>query len=338
MFVWNEPETENKEGPRSKDRVVVVGSFNTDLMARTPQLPAAGETILGDLFRMGPGGKGSNQAIAIARLGITARFVGCLGTDVFGDLAQSALSDEGVDTSFVKRTTDFHTGAALIVVNEVSGENWIIVVPGANDHLLPEDICAAPGCLEEASVLLLQLEIPLPTVERAAQLGGEKGLRVILNPAPAQPLPGSLLARVDILTPNETELERLTNRRARTLVEVEAAARALLLQGPGAVVVTLGANGALCVTAEEVRHFPGYTVETVDTTGAGDSFSGALAAALAAGSHLEDAIKFANAAAALSVTRVGTAPAMPTLAEVRAFLDDPTARNTKPRHDPGSES
>jgi ribokinase len=308
------------EKPLSAGHVLVVGSFNTDLMMRTAKLPEAGETVLGSMFRMGPGGKGSNQAIAAARLGAKVRFVGCLGTDTFGDLAQSVLADEGVDTGFIERSADFHTGAAMILVNEVTGENWITVVPGANLQLLPDGIDAASESFDGANVLLLQLEIPLPTVEHTISLARERGLRVILNPAPAQALPDDLLSRIDILTPNEMELERLTNLGVDTLSEIEETAKRLLRRGSGAVIVTLGAHGVLRVSSEGARHFPGYEVEVVDTTGAGDSFNGALAAAIAAGSDLDGAISFANAAAALSVTRVGTALAMPTLSEVRALL------------------
>jgi len=300
--------------------VLVVGSFNTDLMMRTSKLPEAGETVFGSVFLVGPGGKGANQAIAAARLGAKVRFVGCLGTDTFGDLAQSILADEGVDTAFIKRSADSHTGAAMILVNELTGENWITVVPGANLQLRPDTVDAALENYAEPDVLLLQLEIPLPTVERVASIAHDKGVRIILNPAPAQELPEGLLSSIDVLTPNERELEELTGLRVDSLSGIETAAKTLVPPVSGAVVVTLGANGVLRVSSEGTRHFPGREVEAVDTTGAGDSFNGALAAAIAAGSDLDGAISFANAAAALSVTRVGTALAMPTLSEVRALL------------------
>jgi len=302
-----------------RSRVTVVGSFNTDLVARTPRMPVRGETVLGGPFHMGPGGKGANQAVAAARLGAEVTMVVKLGNDVFGDQAEANLVKEGVRSDFVFRTEETHTGAALIMV-DAEGENMIVVAAGANNLLKPEDVDAAHEAIVQADVLLVQLEIPPETVERAIALAHEAGVQVLLNPAPGRPLSAELLALVDVLTPNETEAQIITGLPVRDLKEAETAARQLLAKGVGAAVVTLGAQGALVVTSTGLERVPGRRVEVVDTTGAGDAFSGALAVALAEGKDLTEAVAFANAAAALQVTRLGTAPAMPYRNEVEALM------------------
>ncbi len=302
-----------------RSRVTVVGSFNTDLVARTPRMPVRGETVLGGPFHMGPGGKGANQAVAAARLGAEVTMVVKLGNDVFGDQAEANLVKEGVRSDFVFRTEETHTGAALIMV-DAEGENMIVVAAGANNLLKPEDVDAAHEAIVQADVLLVQLEIPPETVERAIALAHEAGVQVLLNPAPGRPLSAELLALVDVLTPNETEAQIITGLPVRDLKEAETAARQLLAKGVGAAVVTLGAQGALVVTSTGLERVPGRRVEVVDTTGAGDAFSGALAVALAEGKDLTEAVAFANAAAALQVTRLGTAPAMAYRNEVEALM------------------
>lgn len=300
--------------------ITVVGSFNTDLMARSPRMPRAGETILGGPFQMGPGGKGANQAVATARLGSPVFMVSCVGEDVFGDLALSNLSKEGVDISFVARDSTIHTGAALIVVDE-QGENMIVVAPGANFSLTPDMVGRATRAIREADVLLTQLEIPTESVERALRIAKDNQVTTILNPAPARVLSPAILKYVDVLTPNRSEASLLTGIEITNQSSIRKAAERLFKQGVETVVFTLGSEGALIVTSEKFQHIPGQKVQVVDTTGAGDAFNGGLAFALSRDDDLVEAVRFANAVAALSVTKVGTAPSMPTKREVTSFLN-----------------
>jgi ribokinase len=302
-----------------KPRVTIVGSFNTDLAVRTPRMPVGGETILGGGFKTGPGGKGANQAVAAARLGADTSMLVKLGQDPFGDLAAENLRREGIRPDLVLRSPDSHTGVAFIIVDE-RGENMIVVAGGTNNLLSPSDVEIARPAIQQAKVLLLQLEIPMETVVQAVKIARQAGVRVILNPAPGRALEAELLSQVDVLTPNETEAQLITGLPVTNLAEAEAAARSLLKSGVGAAVITLGSKGALVVTPEYARHVAGRQVQVVDTTGAGDAFSGALAVALAENQDLVQAVAFANAAAALQVTRFGTAPAMPYREEVLAFL------------------
>jgi ribokinase len=300
-------------------KVTVVGSFNMDLSVRTPRMPVTGETILGGPFTTGPGGKGGNQAVAAARLNADVTMLVKLGQDVFGDQAAQNLVREGIHPEYILRTAETHTGVAIIAVDD-AGDNLIIVAGGANNLVTPADVEAARHAIRGADVLLAQLEIPLDAVERAVRIAKEEGVRVILNPAPGMPLSRRLLAGVDVLTPNETESQLITGMPVGSPQEAEAAAQSLLAQGVGAVVVTLGAKGALVVSPQGATLVPGHAVKVVDTTGAGDAFSGALAVALAEGQSLVGAAAFANAAAAIQVTRSGTAPAMPHRDEIAAFL------------------
>lgn len=302
-----------------RPRITVVGSYNTDLVVRTPRMPVKGETIIGGPFFTGPGGKGANQAVAAARLGADVAMVVKLGDDNFGDQAEANLVREGIRPDFILRTRETHTGAALIFVDG-DGENMIVVAAGANELLTPEDVDQAHKAIVEADVLLVGLEVPMETVEQAIRLAHGAGVKVLLNPAPGQPLSAEMLRLVDVLTPNETETQIITGLPVRNPQEAEEAAQALLAQGVGKVVITLGAKGALIVTPEGTRLVPGQQVEVVDTTGAGDAFNGALAVALAEGKELVEAVAFANTAAALQVTRLGTAPAMPHRDEVERFM------------------
>ncbi|MGC9396579.1 MAG: ribokinase [Anaerolineae bacterium] len=309
----------------AKPKVTVVGSFNMDLLIRTPRMPVKGETILGGPFITGPGGKGANQAVAAARLDADVAMVVKLGKDAFGDQAADNLTKEGIRPDFILRDGASHTGVAFIVVDD-SGENMIVVALGTNDLLTPADIDAAREAIADADVALFQLESPLETVTYAIRMAHEAGTTVVLNPAPGQALSAELLSLVDVLTPNQTELQLLVEgdltgfKELTHLAEVETAARVLLDRGVGAIVVTLGAEGALIVARDAIRHVPGYKVDAVDTTGAGDAFNGALAVALAEGRQLAEAVDFANAAAALQVTKVGTAPAMPYRRDVERLL------------------
>lgn len=298
-------------------KIAVVGSSNTDMVVRVPHIPAPGETVLGGEFVMAPGGKGANQAVAAARLGAKVTLVARVGPDVFGERALAGFHQEGIITRYVTVDREAASGVALIFV-DAAGENRIAVAPGANACLSPDDVQQAREAIEKADVLLLQLEVPTETVLAAAAVAHQAGVRVILNPAPAPPnlLPAELLARVDILTPNESEAGLLTG----TQVSAEVAARRLAGQGVGAVIVTLGARGALIVTLDAQRLVPGFSVNAVDTTAAGDAFNGGLAVALAEGRPLAAAVRFANACGALATTRLGAQPSLPTVDEVEAFL------------------
>ncbi|MBC7260443.1 MAG: ribokinase [Chloroflexi bacterium] len=303
-------------------KVVVVGSSNTDMVVRVPRIPAPGETVLGGEFVMAAGGKGANQAVAAARLGAQVTFVARVGRDVFGERALEGFRQEGIATQYVSIDPEAASGVALIFV-DASGENSIAVAPGANARLTPEDVQHAREAIEAADVLLLQLETPLETVWQAAEIAHRAGVRVVLNPAPARPLPVELLALVDVLTPNEGEANLLAARQvaqSATLTDAEAAARYLIERGVKVVIVTLGARGALIVTPDFQQLVPGFTVDVIDTTAAGDAFNGGLAVALAEGRTLAEAVLFANACGALAATKLGAQPSLPTAEEVARFL------------------
>lgn len=302
--------------------IVVVGSLNIDIAVPVPHLPAPGETVAGSEHFRTLGGKGANQAVAAARLGRSVAIVGRLGRDAEGGACAEGLARDGVDTTYVAHDADVPTGVALIAVDP-TGENSIVVGPGSNAHLSVDDVHAARDLLAEAKVTLVQLEIPLDAVRAAVQLAGGT---VVLNPAPAQPLAKDILQRVDVLVPNEIELAMLAARPAETEDEFVAAAR--LLDGPGAVAVTLGERGAFVVTENDAVHVPAPRVEAIDTTAAGDAFCGALADALVRGTDLVDAARWAVAAAAVSVTRRGAQPSLPTAEEVRARVSPATRPGT----------
>jgi ribokinase len=294
-------------------KIVVVGSFNADLVTDLLRLPQAGETVFGERFGIVAGGKGSNQAVAMARLGAQVTFVGCIGRDALAEIGVSLWAKEGIETAFVARS-DSATGVAVIFV-EAGGANVIVVTKGANDDLSHAHIDAARSVIAEADFVIAPLETPLDTVRYAFQTAHELGVKTILNPAPAMPLDAELLALVDYLTPNEHELAILAQGG-----DTVTAARSLLTQAEQTVIVTLGAQGAQWITASATGRIPAYAVEVVDTVGAGDAFNGGLAVALAEGKSLEQALGFASAVAGLSVTRRGAADSMPQRAEVDAFI------------------
>jgi ribokinase len=298
-------------------KIVVVGSSNTDMVVKVPHLPAPGETVLGGEFVMAPGGKGANQAVAAARLGAKVTLVACIGEDIFGEQAAAGFRRAGIDTRYITRDPQAASGIALIAVDP-AGENSITVAPGANMRLSPDDVRAAAAAIQGADGLLLQLEVPMETALTAARLAQQAQVRVILNPAPAPPgpLPAELLACVDVLTPNENEVLKLID----APLNIERAARQALASGVGAVVVTLGAQGALMVTNGGQQLVPGFRVQAVDTTAAGDAFNGGLAVALAEGKPLAQAIRFANACGALATTRLGAQPSLPTAEQVQRLL------------------
>ena len=286
--------------------ILVVGSSNIDLVASVDRLPSRGETVLGYRFAQSFGGKGANQAVAAARAGTEVAFLSKLGADANGRLIEQHLAAQGLSRPILLRDAEFPTGVAMILV-DLSGENQIAVVPGSNGRLTPADLRQHGELIAGARVLLLQMEIPRETVFEALRLGRECGLTTILNPAPAAPLPSDLLRLVDILTPNESEAQVLTGS-----ADPAEAARILTDRGVGTVVVTCGANGAFLATGNDVTHIPGFLVETIDSTGAGDAFNGALACAVAEGVPLKSAIERANAAGALATTGRGAQESMPT--------------------------
>ena len=299
----------------SSPSVAVVGSLNLDLVVPVPHHPRPGETVLGSDHFSNPGGKGANQAVAAARLGRRVAMVGCVGGDDAGTDLRASLAAEGVDVDRVVALDDAPTGIALISVDE-AGENTIIVSPGANARVDVEAVEGAMDILGSAAVTLLQLEIPVETVAAAADSSGGA---VVLNPAPGRPLPGGLLAQVDVLVPNLGELGVLSGGEAPDDLDA-AASVASDIDGPDAVVVTLGPEGALVVTRDGSLHVPGVEVKVVDTTAAGDSFCGALADALVRGLELEHAVRWAVTAAALTVTKKGAQQSLPTRAEVEGLM------------------
>jgi ribokinase len=301
------------------NRIVVVGSSNTDMIVQLPRLPKPGETISGGAFSTAAGGKGANQAVAAARAGAEVAFVARAGEDSFGEQAISGFVGDGIDVRHVTRDAGAPSGVALIFVDE-AGENSIAVAPGANARLTPEDVEAAAQLIAGADALVMQLETPLETVERAAALARQHDVRVILNPAPAQPLSDEMLGNVSILTPNESEAELLTGIQVEDAAGAEAAARALVARGVDTVILTLGSRGAFLFQSESGELVPGFEVDAVDTTAAGDVFNGSLAVGLAEGLPLDQAVRFANAAAALSVTKLGAQPSAPTRADIDTFL------------------
>ena len=302
------------------NRVVVVGSYNTDMVVRTSRIPRPGETVIGGSFTSGHGGKGANQAVAAARAGAQVTFVGKIGTDALGDEAVSDLRADGIDTRFLMRDPEHATGTAWIIVDE-KGENSIVVASGANAALRPEDISRAAEAIVNADVLLVQLECPVPAVRAAIDIAVAHGVRVVLNPAPACSLDAELLRSVSILTPNEIEAEMLTGIAVDDDLQLNAAAGVLLERGVGTVLVTLGARGVHLSSAAGREVIPSFPVTPIDTTAAGDVFNGVLAAFLSKGRPLHDAVLAANAAGALCVTRPGAQQSVPTLQEIMSFLE-----------------
>jgi len=294
--------------------IVVVGSLNMDLVVRSPRHPLPGETLLGSDFRTFPGGKGANQAVAAARVGGMVNMVGRVGRDEFGSVLLQNLAASGVNAAHVLPDAEAATGVALITVSD-DGQNTIVVAPGANGQVSPADVQAAHAAFEEASVLLLQLEIPLPAVQRAIEEARRRHIQVILNPAPAQPLDPALLRQVDFLVPNRSELSLLTGEQ-----EVQSAARALLQTGVKCVVVTLGEEGAVVWEESGPTTIAPHSVKAIDTTAAGDAFVGAFGVALSQGRSPIEAARWGNAAGALAVTRAGAQPSLPTRAEVENLL------------------
>jgi ribokinase len=303
-------------------RITVVGSYATGLTMKVKRLPSSGETLLGTGYRVDYGGKGSNQAVGSARLGAKVNFVARIGKDAFGEMALSLYRDEGIDVAHVKQTVGALTGVGFIMVEAASGNNCIVIDPGANELLTADDVSGCSAAFESTSVVLTQLEIPVAAAEAALRLGRAGGAITILNPAPVRPLPPSVLQRIDVLTPNQSEAKVLTGRSPDAVIEPEELARELIRGGVKQVVMTLGEKGALIVTPSSSLHVPAVPMSAVDTTGAGDAFNAGLATALASGASLEAAVQFAVVTGGLAVTKEGVIPSLPTRDEVRHFYQE----------------
>jgi ribokinase len=302
-----------------KPKICVAGSSNIDLVVKSQRLPLRGETILGGQFLMVPGGKGANQAVAAAKLGAEVYFIAKLGDDIFGTQSFANFKKEGVNTRYVTRTSKALSGVASIAVDN-AGNNTIVVAPGANHLLSPQDVKKAESAIALCGAVVAQLEIPLETVEFAARLAKKFGIPFILDPAPAQKLSPQLLAMTDVIKPNETEAKILTGVEVTDTKTAEKAARKLLKCGVKTVIITMGAKGCFVVNNEISEFFPAKKVKAVDSTAAGDAFVGGLAFCISGGSNILEAISFARNVAALSVTKMGAQSSMPSMKDVENFV------------------
>ena len=299
-----------------KDKpVVVVGSLNMDLVMRTPRVPVGGETLHGHEFSTLPGGKGANQAVACARLGAKVSMIGQVGNDGFGTTLRDGLAADGIDVSGVQRTTAAGTGVAMILVEDI-GQNRIVLAAGANGALTPADIDAHAVRIGGAAMLVLQLEVPMPVVQRAIEIAHAAGVPVLLNPGPAAPLPEDVWSQVDILVPNESEATLLSGVEVTDAASAYAAAKVFRQRGVKCVLITLGANGVAVIDDAGERHLPAHVVKAVDTTAAGDTFIGGLSAGLVEGMTMDDAVALGQRASALCVTRHGAQPSIPYRREI----------------------
>jgi len=301
-------------------KIAVVGSSNMDLVVKSKRIPAVGETILGGDFIMVPGGKGANQAVAAAKLGAEVYFVAKLGNDVFAEQSLANFTKEAVNTKYVIQTGEAPSGVALIMVDD-GGNNSIVVAPGANHTLLPADVENAKSDIASCGAVVAQLEVPLETIEYAAKMANDLKVPFVLDPAPARELGPELLGMVDVLTPNETEAQILTGIEVTDEESARAASKNLLERNIKAVILTLGEKGFLLADNEQARYISAHKVDAVDSTAAGDAFTGSLAIGIAQNRPLLEAALFANYVAALSVTRMGAQSSMPTLGEVKSFMD-----------------
>lgn len=304
---------------RSRNKIVVVGSSNTDMMVKSERLPRPGETLIGGRFMMSNGGKGANQAVAAARLGAEVVFISKTGDDMFRSRSLESYAQDGINTQYVFSDPLFASGVALITVDS-GGENCITVAPGANFELSVSDIDRARKVIQEADMVLMQLEIPLDTVQYVADIAREAGVKVVLNPAPACELPCSIYTKTDILIPNRTEAESLSGVSISGWEDAEKAAAVLSGKGVGTVIVTLGSTGALLYHEGRVSRILTHRVDAVDATAAGDTFCGALCVAIAEGQSMEDAVAFANISAGIAVSRMGAQASIPHRKEVDAAM------------------
>lgn len=295
--------------------VVVVGSLNMDLVMRTPRVPVGGETLHGHEFSTLPGGKGANQAVACARLGAKVSMIGQVGNDGFGTTLRDGLAADGIDVSGVLQTTAVGTGVAMILVEDI-GQNRIVLAAGANGALTPDDIEAQAALIGGAAMLVLQLEVPMPVVERAIAIAHSAGVPVLLNPGPAKPLAEPLWSQIDLLIPNESEAELLSGIAVTDAASAYTAARVFRQRGVKCVLITLGANGVAVIDDAGERHLPAHVVKAVDTTAAGDTFIGGLTAGLVEGMAMDEAVALGQRASALCVTRHGAQPSIPYRREI----------------------
>lgn len=302
------------------DKITVFGSFVVDLMARTPHLPVPGETVKGSMFKMGPGGKGFNQGVAAHKAGAEVSMITKLGKDSFAEVALDTMKELNMDTSKVFITEDSDTGIALIIVDEVTSENEIAVVLGACNTIRDEEVDSIADIVKESGYLLTQLETNMSATNRVIDIAHKNGVKVVLNPAPIQPISDDILGKVDLITPNEVEAEIITGISIDGEENAKKAADWFFAKGVKNVLFTLGSRGVYIASREKQSMIPAYKVNAIDTTGAGDAFNGGLVAALAEGKDLWEAARFANALAALAVQRLGTTPAMPTREEIDEFL------------------
>ncbi len=302
-------------------KVVVFGSFVVDLTGRTPRLPVPGETVMGSSFVMGPGGKGSNQAVAAHRAGADVTLVTKVGRDVFGTVATDFYKKENMDTSYIFEDEEKETGCALILVDESTAQNEIVVISGACGNITLEDVEKSRKLIESAGILLLQLEINLDALYKVIDIAYEAGVTIVLNPAPAAQLPDEVLRKINIVTPNETEAQVLTGVKIENQADAKKAAQVFLDKGVKEVVITLGSLGAFAMNQERNELVERLNVEAVDTTGAGDAFNGGFVMALAEGKDLFTALRYGNVTGALSVTKPGTAPAMPYRKDVQSMYE-----------------
>jgi len=311
--------------------IVVVGSSNMDLVVKAPRIPIVGETILGGDFLMTPGGKGANQAVAAAKLGADVYFVARLGNDIFAEHALANFAKESIHTEYIIHTEDVSSGVALITVDG-AGENVIVVAPGANGQLSPGDVEKARPAFVSSGAVVAQLEVPLETVECAARLAEHSDVPFILDPAPAQKLSVQLLEMVDVLTPNETEARILTGTEVTDEDSARRAAGKLLALGVKTVILTMGAKGFMLCDSQKVEFIPALKVDAIDTTAAGDAFTGALAVGLARGRTLREAAVFANYVAALSVMTMGAQSSMPSAEQVESFIKQRSVEGVNDAH------
>ena len=300
---------------RKDNPVVVIGSLNMDLVMRTPRVPVGGETLHGHEFSTLPGGKGANLAVACARLGAKVAMIGQVGNDGFGTTLRDGLAADGIDTSGVLQTSAVGTGVAMILVEDI-GQNRIVLAAGANGALTPADIDAHAARIGGAAMLVLQLEVPMPVVQRAIGIAHAAGVPVLLNPGPASPLPEAVWSQIDILVPNESEATLLSGVEVSDATSAYAAAKVFRQRGVKCVLITLGANGVAVIDDAGERHLPAHVVKAVDTTAAGDTFIGGLSAGLVEGLAMDDAVALGQRASALCVTRHGAQPSIPYRREI----------------------
>ena len=303
--------------------ISILGIFVADLTFRTERMPNKGETYIGNSFKLGPGGKGSNQAVAARRAGAETMFITKIGKDTFGEMAMKLYADEGINSKYVWEIPDMSTGAASIVVNEETGDNAIIVVPGAADAMVPNDLDTAESGIADCAFFMASLEVPIPVMQHGLEVAKRNGVPTILNPAPAAILPDEVYGLSDYFTPNETEAAILAGIPVVTIEDAEEAAKIFLQRGIDTVVITLGEKGAYVRNSVINQHVPAFDMggKVLETTGAGDAFNGGFAYALAEGMSLIEAVRFGSATAAISVTRLGTAPAMPVNSEIQDLLN-----------------